>query len=160
MDIKKIAWLGGAWDGEGSITVFKHREKNGVVKLCPTLVLTNTESSFIQEAVEILDENGLSFHLMSYKRGENKECYQLITRNLEKIKKFLELMTPYLVSKKPQAKLLMRFVDSRLVHKREGRKWGHNTPYSEEEQSIEEQMRILNGRRPRDYTSNTKKVKI
>ncbi len=156
MNINKLYWLAGAWDGEGSITVFKYREKNNSVKLCPTICFTNTDAKFVAEVVKILDENGIRLHLETINRKNAKECYQLITRRMETIRKFLDIIAPYLVSKKPQAQLLTRFLNSRLKHKEAGKKWGHNTPYSDEDYDIEKQMRILNGRGPRDYTSNSK----
>ena len=154
---EKLAWLAGIWDGEGSITIFSHIEKNGCRKLCPTISLWNTDIKMIAEVIKILDSFGirLTIYAQYARKEKHSDCYKLLSRNMTKIQKFLEIITPYLISKKPQAELLKRFVDSRLSKMVNGikpQKWN----YTEEEQSFEQQMRILNKtgnkRILRDYT--------
>lgn len=177
-DKEELAWLAGAWDGEGSISIFPfiekfHYKKGGIKKetktpfrkLIATLTIVNTEVSFIEEVIRILDKNGISMHLserkISRKNNKHSDCYQLSCRRMIEVKKFLELLSPYFISKKPQANLVLRFVNSRLKQFGNGNKWGHNTPYSEEEQSLEQQIRILNKKGPErilnDYMPNTEK---
>jgi hypothetical protein len=145
MENAKLAWLAGIWDGEGSITIFSHIEKDGCRKLCPTINVTNTDIAMIAEIIKILDGYGIIFSLNKVKtKKEHSDCYHLITRNMTKIKKTLELLLPYLVNKKPQAEILLRFVNSRLSKMLDGKKpW--NWQYTEEEQTMEQQMRLLNG---------------
>lgn len=156
---EELAWLAGAWDGEGSISIFprferyryrngeKEIEKNPFRKLTATLTLVNTEQSFMAEAIRILDKHGIAVWVQERKlnkRNKNhSDCWQLVCRKLEAIKKFLELIFPYLISKKPQADLVLRFVNSRLeqLSKRK-----NGLGYTEEEQSLEQQIRILNKR--------------
>ena len=154
----KLAWLAGIWDGEGSITVFSNpdywRVKNHIrgakkpqLKMLPTICVVNTDLKMIAEIIKILDKYDIRLNIMKrkWKRKENySDTYQLITRKMSKIKAFLELVHPYLISKKPQAELLLRFVNSRLKNKEEGKKWGHNTPYTEAEREIEREIRELN----------------
>lgn len=158
---EKLAWLAGIWDGEGSITIFSHIEKDGRRKLCPTIGVANTDIKIIAEIIKILDKHNIRLHLQA-RRGYKKEhsdCYSLITRNMTKIKAFLELLLPYLISKKPQAEILLRFVNSRLGKIQKNGKKPYHWEYTEEEQTMEQQMRILNARGnrriPRDYTLNT-----
>lgn len=140
----KLAWLAGLWDGEGTITVFNTKREDGTNKLCPSLVLVNTSESIIAESVKILDEIGVSMHLFKRKpeRKEWKEAYQLTTRNMTSIKKLLETLMPYLIGKKAQAELTLRFINLRL-NQRENGGW-MKCQYSEEEQSLCDQLKALN----------------
>ena len=126
---EELAWLAGAWDSEGSISIFPFIEKyhykgNGIKKetkspfrkLIATLTIVNTEQSFIAEVIRILDKNGISMHLTE-RNGVKKthsKCWNVNCRRMDMIKKFIELLSPYLISKKPQADLVLRFVNSRL----------------------------------------------
>lgn len=111
----ELAWLAGLWDGEGSITIFKHLEKNGTRKLCPTILVVNTDIKIINEAKRILDSLGTSFHLFERKPGSSKHkpAFQLSTRNSQYIDKVLTAIQPYLVGKKEQAELVIGYVRKR-----------------------------------------------
>jgi hypothetical protein len=140
MTNEKLAWLAGLWDGEGTITVFlTHREK-GQEKYNASLILTNTDEKIISEATKILDELELRMHLFKRKpeKKEWKSAYQLTTRKLEVVKKFCEIFIPYLIGKKAQAELTLRFVNSRLK--------GKCNNYSEEEKTLCQQLKLLNRR--------------
>ena len=66
------AWLAGFWDGEGSITIFTHTEKNGRKKICPTINVTNTNEYVIAHVVELLDKLGTSFSILEKKSDNDK----------------------------------------------------------------------------------------
>lgn len=142
----KIAWLAGLWDGEGSITIFRHVEKGGYVKLKPCLVLTNTDVNIINEATKILDSLDIRMHVVDYTRPRSKRIYQLTTSKLDNLKRFCEIFTPFLIGKRAQAELLSRYVESRNKKREKAIAWGHNTKYDDEELSMEQQMRVLNHR--------------
>jgi len=114
MTNEKLAWLAGIWDGEGSIAMFERKE-NRKVKYCPTLVLSNTNEDIINEALKILDEIGASFHVMKLKpqNPKHRERYQLTTRNAGYIEKVLRALLPYLVGKKSQAEIMLRYLERR-----------------------------------------------
>jgi len=152
---KQLSWLGGLWDGEGSIIVWHSKRETGKDRYIATLVLTNTNVNIISESVKILDKVGIKMHLSFIKRiGKYKDCYQLTSRNMNSVKKFCETMIPYLVGKKPQAELTLRFVNSRLDKLSNSKGWGHNTPYSEDEISLCEQLMKLN-KKGKDESSTT-----
>lgn len=110
----KYAWLAGLWDGEGSIAVFRLKMDNRV-KFCPALVLTNCDVSIMNEAEKILLSLGSKFHWFERKQnnGRWKTSYTLTTRNSEYIRKVLTAIMPYLVGKRPQAEIVLRFLDRR-----------------------------------------------
>lgn len=135
---EELAWLAGFWDGEGSITVFQTKRRNKTDKYNASLVLTNTDEHVILHTIKLLDRFGINLHL--FKRVSNtekhKDSYQLTTRNMVTIKKILTLLLPYLVCKKAQAELTLRYIDSRLKNLK--------GQYKEEEIDIYKEIKKLN----------------
>jgi len=138
------AWLAGFWDGEGSITIFTHMEKNGKEKICPTLLVVNTHEGVIAHVVELLDKLGTSFSVQHIKRKEekNKDVYQVSTRNMAYIKIVLEAILPYLICKKAQGSLVLRYVAKKLQQ----RETNGRPRYDDEDFEIQEQCQALNKR--------------
>ena len=148
MNNERLAWLAGIWDGEGTITVFLTHRDNNEPRYNPALVLTNTNDVIISEAVKILDELEIRMFLFhNHKSNPNyKDAYQLTTRKLTSVKKFCEIMIPFLVGKKAQAELTLRFVNSRLKVFEKNGSWSQHNKYTEEEISLCEQLKRLNQR--------------
>lgn len=165
MNEKQLSWLGGLWDGEGSITVWKAIRSNNAERYNPSLVLTNTSDLIINEATKILDLMGVRMHIILLKRdGTNaKDCYQLTTRKLESVQRFCEVMIPYLIGKRPQAELTLRFIKSRLKNLEDvngkGKGCWKKSPYSEEEISLSEQLQRMN-KKGRCESSETKRLTL
>lgn len=138
------AWLAGFWDGEGSITIFTHMEKNGREKICPTIGVTNTHEGVIAHVVELLDRLGTSFSIQTRKRQEDKfkDAYHVHTRNMAYIKVVLEALQPYLVCKKAQCSLVLRYVNKKLQQ----RETNQRPRYDDEDFDIQEQCQVLNKR--------------
>lgn len=112
-----LAWLAGIWDGEGSITLFTHQEKNGSVKLCPTMSVVNSDVHIINKVRSILEELGCKFSLQERKQAEkhHKQCWCYITRNMKYIKILLENINQYLIGeKKAKGEILLSYVTQRL----------------------------------------------
>lgn len=157
---RQLGWLAGIWDGEGSITVFKYAEKNGAIKYCPTICAVNTDLTIINEVQKLADLLGINFHLMERKipkskRDKHSISYQLITRKMSYIKKFLEIITPYLISKKAQAELVLRFVNKRLAKLEINKGSNAKSRYSEDEIEISKNIRELNKRGPNSPTTTS-----
>lgn len=136
----ELAWLAGLWDGEGSITIFKHLEKNGTRKLCPTILVVNTDIKIINEAKRILDNLGTSFHLFERAptSDRHKQAYQLSTRNSQYIDKVLTALQPYLIGKKEQAELTIGYVRKRFYQRN----------IDEQDEQTQVQVQALNKRGP------------
>lgn len=147
------AWLAGFWDGEGSITIFTHMEKNGKEKICPTVGVTNTHEGVIAHVVELLDKMGTSFSVQQRKHQneKNKDAYHVTTRNMQYIKVVLEAMYPYLICKKAQALLVLRYVNKKLQQRET-----HGRPrYDEEDFEIQQECQALNKRGKQFPVSST-----
>lgn len=138
------AWLAGFWDGEGSITIFTHKEKNGKEKICPTILVCNTHEGVIAHVVELLDKLGTSFAIQTVERKDekHKNNYQVHTRNIEYIKTVLEAIQPYLVCKKAQCTLVLRYVNKKL----EQRQTNGRPRYDDEDFQVQKECQALNKR--------------
>jgi hypothetical protein len=140
------AWLAGFWDGEGSITIFTHVEKNGREKICPTILVTNTNETVIAHIVSLLDRLGTSFLVQKQNRRseKHKDAYHVTTRNFGYIKVTLEAILPYLVCKKPQAILVLRYVTKKLQQ----REVNGKPRYDDEDFEIQQECQAMNKRGP------------
>lgn len=158
---EKLAWLAGIWDGEGSIAIFKHREKDGCIKYCSTINVVNNNLTIINEIIKICDELGVGFHLQEKERkSENHaQSYELITRKFKTIKKLMEVILPYLVGKKAQAEIVLRFVNKRLEKMNIGISNQNNKYDIEECEKLEKQIRSLNKRGPKPQRLNAENEK-
>lgn len=146
----ELAWLAGFWDGEGSITIFSHQEKNGNPKISPTLLAVNTHEETIAHVSDILDRLGTSFHILTKKphSKKHKPAIQISTRNRQYIKTVLEAMLPFLVTKKAQAMLTLRYVNKKIEQ-------GSRPSYDEDDYEIQESVQSLNKRGPLSEPSTT-----
>lgn len=138
------AWLAGFWDGEGSITIFTHVEKSGREKICPTINVTNTHEGVIAYVIQLLDKLGTSFSVFQRKTGndKHKDAYHLATRNMQYIKIVLEALLPYLVCKKAQAILVLRYVNKKMEQRKDNQK----PRYDDEDFDLQEECQALNKR--------------
>ena len=143
-----LAYLAGALDGEGCFTVARKadvRYKKWGYAYSPAIYFTNTNEAFIARVCEILDGQNVHGHIVARKQpgGINKDYYVVTVGRLADIKTLLDVLSPWLVAKKGQAQLLYRFVSGRLAKNAE--KWKSQNPYTEEEISLVQQIRALNG---------------
>lgn len=137
-----IAYLAGLWDGEGHIGVTFHQRQSGKMEYRAVAGIVNGNTHIIARAVEILD--GLEISARIEPRGKKKafhtQTYNVIVNKHHALKKLAETLIPYLHGKRAVAKLVLRFVNSRLRH---GKK---TADYTDEEISLGEQLKRLNRR--------------
>jgi pantothenate kinase len=110
----KLAWLAGLWDGEGSITIFKTKIGKRI-KYCPSLNIVNNDIVIMNEVEKIILNLGASMHWVTREHNNIKHAtsYTLITRNHHQIKKIVSAIEPYLIGKKAQAEIILRFIEKR-----------------------------------------------
>lgn len=149
----QLAWLAGIWDGEGTFSITYQNKKYGEAYIAKAS-LSNTDMAMINEIIKILDSYNIGGHLFkeSPRRKEHKASYHITINKLNKLKQLVELILPYLVNKKPNAEIMLRFVNSRLKYKKspiKDKKTGKITGmkrqgHSEEEKELYKQMAELN----------------
>lgn len=163
MENNNLSWLAGFWEGEGSISIFKHQRAGGTMKLKTCLTIVNTDPTLILKVLKIADSLGVTFHLFENKHDNPKwaNAYALTCQRLDSSKIFLEALLPYMFGQKKQiAELTLRFINSRLKLLSENR----NTPNTEEEKNIQFKVSGMNKKGVtkdsqilNDYTSNTER---
>jgi transposase len=135
------AYLAGYLDGDGTITVnidkrSKARRKYGV-HYDVSLISKNKE--FIKKLQEMVGGNVRSFIYEDSR--DKKKGYKLGFTNQASALAFLEAVSPYLILKKKQAELMVKFLEDRLNARRLK---GNAAIISEESWKIIEEIRRLN----------------
>ena len=142
MNKTDLAWLAGFTDADGSIALWGHQEKNGRYKCYPTIIYTNTNPAQIEKVVTILDSIGVKMHIVERDQSKTSSkwarSWQVITSNHGHAKKILEAILPYMAGKAPQARLTLKYINSRSNHMRE--------KVTEEEIAIVHEVMALNKR--------------
>ena len=129
------AWLAGIIDGEGSLSLFTNREKDGSTKIKPVLNFVNTDMTIVNKALSILEEAGCSPYIVKrvHKNPKHLDIVEVKATSTAQIEKWLLLVQPYLFGvKKAKAEILLRFVRRRMAKRQEA---GRNdlAQYSEED---------------------------
>lgn len=143
--ISELAWLAGIWDGEGTISIRRNVKIN---QFSPRVHMVNTNSHMIEKVVEILRKIGVEPYVREVSRGtfegSRKQMWAVGVDTLSKSKIILDSFFPYLVAKKPQAKLLLQFVNSRLT-RFDRRKSNWSKSYLKEDIEAIKKIYLLNG---------------
>jgi len=158
----KMGWLAGIIDGEGCITMRVYKRTTGNYwRSCALIVITNTSKIMLEEIHQILSSLrvGHFFREDSRKTVTKKRIFSLRIDGLKRCQKFLPLIIPYLIAKRPQAEVLLRFVNRRIdgANKRfDGNCYFKNQKfaYTEEDRQDIQIIRTLNHRGigvPNDY---------
>lgn len=132
-----IGWSAGIIDGEGSIgIVLRRRNRGGCnwVDYCVRVTISNTDLNMMLKLVELWGGN---FHKVSRPTRNHKDCYHYCCTGLM-VLKMLELIEPYLITKKVRAQLAISF--QKRVSGRMGREEGCVVKMSEEEKELRHKM--------------------
>ena len=140
-----LGWLACAFESEGHFSFMRQRKKK-YINYYPLISLVNLDERYIEACVEILSANDIPHYVepRRIRNGKNStRCIKIC--GFKRCKKFLEVMLPYLKTKRKRAMILQAIINYRLslVPK--------NQPYTEYEELAYRDMRILNGNL-RDYT--------
>jgi len=136
--ITEIAYLAGLIDGEGTITITRHKQYDRPHWVCKTFVwVSNTDRKLIKL---LKRRHGGSCGLKGKPRLKHHKAnlyWRVMSHaNIERI---LKACLPFLVIKKRQAKILLKFIASRNRN--------NKAQYSKQELSYQTEIRKLNGRK-------------
>lgn len=96
-------WLAGFFDGEGCLTVYGGTRKSSR-HYTPAVVFTNTHLYTLKE---IQKDFGGSLHIRTKVKGWN-QGYTLVFSGAKASKRILELMLPYLFTKKNEVEFFLK----------------------------------------------------
>lgn len=117
LDSTLISWLSGIIDGEGSFALYKM--KNRVSTIVAGLTIVNTDLGILNKVVNTYKMLGINSHIISKVKSKPnyKNCYQVIIRKREDLKKILpEIITHMSSSKKQKAIEILEFVRNNPRH--------------------------------------------
>ena len=152
-----LGYLVAIIEGEGNLTLSVELEKRGKnrLQIRPQLIIEVTEKEIIIKCHEIL-RYGFYFPpklCKGYIYKKRKQSFRLVIGTRSSLLEVLELIEPRMFSegKKQQAQLLMEFIKSRIIRKRN--MGGRVLPYSPREIEIYEEIKKYHtkGRKARTW---------
>lgn len=115
--VEELAWLGGIWDGEGSISFQTTRRQNGNLVIVPFLCVTNTDVDIINEIKRILDKMKIGYKESWVIDKANPHHLKRCNIRIDKFvraKGLANALYPYLHSiKKRNCEVLLEFIKDR-----------------------------------------------
>ncbi len=116
----------------------------GKLQLRPEIVFVNTNFDLIELCAEYLTINDINHHIRTLKATVGKPKKEVRLLRQSKCVEFADLMMKYCVVRRPQFEILKRFCESRLYHVRELGWKQNNTPYTDEQKEMYEEIVQLN----------------
>lgn len=143
---RDVAWLAGFVDGEGTITAYKTKRKNGYAYVS-LFSIANTNKKAIDKCVDILrkyvDDRGIKVYKYISKEYKWKPRYSISLTRQEVIHKICKILQPYLIIKRVQAELTIRLLVSR-ARQNKGIKNNANNFYANEQIKLAKKIQSLN----------------
>ncbi len=141
-DKVKLAYLAGFIDGEGCFTF----ARNYAVKYCEmyniALKITNTNYDLLNFVKEIIISTGCRVNFCAHwKNPPNptwKQQWMLGVTNQRDLLKLCNIISPYLVGKSKQCRIVIEYIQLRM-----GKKFRH---YGNDEKNMVIKLRVLNQR--------------
>lgn len=109
------AYIGGLFDGEGTITVGKTMRTNSRNTILKVIIqIVNTNEALIAYYQQFLSDMQIASYIQKQSRNNGKPCYSVQIAGLQSMERWLQIMTPYLIAKRGQAELALQFVQRRM----------------------------------------------
>lgn len=115
----RLAWLAGIIDGEGTICLGYHRDSRRYPKYAfasHLVAVSNTDEAMIVEIRAIADVLGIKQVLcqtFERRRPTHKPQWRITFKTRGAVHALLAAIFPYLVTKRPQAELMLRAISYR-----------------------------------------------
>jgi hypothetical protein len=112
MSVFDVAWLAGLWEGDGSICAYWAYQNDRKHKVMHTVVaLGVTDLRLAKKTATILNEiTGRKPKIYQQLRKGYRPFYRVALSRRASVRKFLEILQPFLVSKYRQAQLVLQIV--------------------------------------------------
>ena len=141
------AYIAGLLDGEGTITLVKHGSK-----IYPEVSITNTKKEVIEWLRSVTQVGVITIENKSRSKRNWNTCYKFRVLSLPEASAILKAVLPYLIIKKKQAELVLKFIEELKTHIATEKR--RNYSLSQNLLDIYDEVRRLNDKR-RKTTKNT-----
>jgi len=132
MNTIDVAWLAGFWDGEGTITLYRsiwkwkpdgpntrrlRNHEREPERYRPLIAVSHTDKPTCDFISTMLTELGAKHYYLNDPKRVNptrlgkRPQYHISVMSFVGARRVLEVLTPCLVTKRPQAEALLRFID-------------------------------------------------
>lgn len=137
---ERIAFVAGLIEGEGTITisVLHNKSSRNGIRIRPMIVINNTSKELIDFTMDLL--HSLDCAAYVYWRMQKSSPAKIAAIQIIgywRIKRFLDLILPWLISKKQQAQLVLSLCNRRCYVK-------SNEPYEDADFELAEKIKELN----------------
>lgn len=125
--------------------VYIHRfYPRGKLQLRPTINFVNTNFSLIELCHDYLERNNINHHIANRAATVGKDKKELTIRRQTKCIEFSDKILKYIIVRAPQLKIVKEFCDSRLKYVNEYGWKQNNTPYTEYQKQLYDEIVELN----------------
>lgn len=108
-----VGWLAGILEGEGCFSL--QRKINGTkLSLTPLVQITNTNLLIIDKAQRIVKDLGLACQVYVQKQRAARICYRVVVLGMKRVKRFLDVIDPFIECRREQLECLKAYVNLRL----------------------------------------------
>lgn len=116
---KRLNWLGGILDGEGTVTITKRSSTIKKVQnnASPVISIINTDMKIIDEVVNILKEFSLPFYVHTKTNSKHLEWkikYVVLFAGMKRCLKVIPVLKDYTIGKKYKLEAMMDWITYRL----------------------------------------------
>jgi len=148
----ELGWLCGFIDGEGSI-MLNRTINHDCKKPCwrPRITIANTDNKSLNKVSEILDSLGLAYNVSWRFPKKDLPSWDLRAYGLKRVKAWLLVITPYLITKRWKAELMLDFINLRLTH-------SQRDPYTKREEDLINLIRGMNRQLASTTTRRTRQL--
>jgi hypothetical protein len=136
-------YFAGLIDSDFGITITRFYPR-GNLQLRPQICFVNTNFVLIEACSNHLLENNINHHVRSQKATKGRDRKVIEIKRLSKCSDFSKLWTEQCVVRKPQLKVLRKFCESRLSYVRQFGWKQNNTPYTDYQKSLYDDIIKLN----------------
>jgi len=156
---ERLVWLAGFIDGEGHFGINRVKRRNHAgsgFQMTPRITITNTSKDALEYVRETLQAHGLAFYIGWKAPGKDKRTkwqWQLEIAGVKRLNRFIPVIGPYLIVKKPQAELLLKYCRHRLERMKQfqGQNCRGVGKYTEYDTKVWERIKELNQYPQRTY---------
>lgn len=121
---EKLMWLGGIFDGEGSVTATAGHTKTGHGHLykhrryIPLISIVNTDQKIINQVLSIMDEAKIPYWVTTRKSEKNphwKMKWEIMINGMKRCKQTIGILRPYVFGEKAEKMdVLEKWINRRL----------------------------------------------